>query len=163
MPTNPTFPMNPTQPAEPNPTVVNTKATTQMPVAKSAATAATSIPVTVYNLAQGKFEGIPYFTGKPQEERGPSIPSCNNPHERQQPKAAVTATAPQNREGTPWPNTMPASTNLFDARASWPNPPTEAPTFVKTEDAEKKIPLRLAAIPHTLVLNQPQSNKPAEE
>ena len=68
------MPTNPTPPAEPNPTVYNTVATTQTPVAKSAAPAAILIPVTVYNLAQGKFEGIPYPTGKPQEEEGPSTP-----------------------------------------------------------------------------------------
>ena len=86
--------------------------------------------MTVYNLAQGKFEGIPYPTGKPQEEEGSSAPSCNNPKEKQQLEAAVTATAPQNREEIPWPITMPAFTNLFDARASWPVPPTEAPTVI---------------------------------
>ena len=124
MPTNPTLPVNPTLPTEPNPIVVNTMVTTQMPVAKSAAMAATSIHLTVYSLAEGKFEGIPYPTGKPKEEEGPPAPSCNNPQERQQPGAVVTATTPQNREDTPWPNTMPASTNLFDARAFWPIPPT---------------------------------------
>ena len=99
MPTDPNLPMNPTLPPEPNPTVVNTTVTNQTLVANSEATAATSIPVTVYNLAQGKFEGIPYPTGKPE--------------------AAVIATAPQKREDTPLPNTMLACTNLFDARASW--------------------------------------------
>ena len=58
---------------------------------------------------------------------------------------------------------MPASTNLSDARASWPIPPTEAPKVIKTEEVEKKAPPRLATIPCTLVLNKPQSNKPAEE
>ena len=59
MPTNPTLPVNPILPAEP--TVVTFTVTTQMPVAKSAAT---SISVTVYNLVQGKFKGIPYPTTK---------------------------------------------------------------------------------------------------
>ena len=124
------------------------------------------IPVTVYNLVQGKFEGIPYPTGKPQEEEGPSTPSCNNLLERQQPEAVVIATAPQNREDTLWLNTMPACMNLFDARTAWPIPPTEVPTvptFIKMEEAEKKAPPRLAAIPNALVLIKPQSNKPAEE
>ena len=111
MPTNPTLPVNLTPPPEPNPTVVNTTVITKMTVTKSAAT---SIPVTVYNLAQGKAEGVPYPTGKPQEEEGPSAYSSNNPQERQQPETGATATAPQNRDDTPWPNTMPASTNLFD-------------------------------------------------
>ena len=113
-------------------------------------------------MAQGKFKGIPYPTRKPQEEEGPSIPSCNNPQEEQKPEASVTATAPQNREGTPWPITMPASMNLFNARASWPIPPIEATTVIKTEKAEKISP-RLPASPHALVLNKSQSNKPAEE
>ena len=125
--------------------------------------AATSIPMTVYNIAQGKFDGIPYPTGKPQEEEGPSAPSCNNSQERQQPEAVVTASAPQKREDTLWSNTMPASMNVFNTRASWQIPPTEAPTVIRTEEAEKKIQPRLATIPHTLVLNKPQSNKPAEE
>ena len=113
------------------------------PVAKSTAMAVTSIPVTVYGPVQGKFEGFPYPTEKPQGEEDPSAPSCKTPQERQQPEAA----APQNREDTPWPNTVHASMNLFDARASWPIPPTEALTVVKTEKAEKRTPFRLAAIP----------------
>ena len=47
------------------------------------------------------------------------------------------------------------------------NPPYNAevptPTFVKTEKAEEKTPTKQAAIPHTLMLNKPQNNKPAEE
>ena len=117
----------------------------------------------MYNLAQGKFEGIPYPTGKLQEEEAHSNSSHSNPQERQQPEAAVTATAPQNRVDTPWPNTMPASTNLFDTGASWPIPPTEAPKVVKIEQAEKRTPPRLPTIPHALVLNKPQRNKPAEK
>ena len=93
-----------------------------MPVAKSAAMTATSIPVTVYNLAGGKFKGIPYPTRKPQEEEGSAAPNCDNPQEEQQPEAAATVTAPQNRENTPWPNTMPAPDNLFIERESWQIP-----------------------------------------
>ena len=163
MPANPTLPYNPTLPAEPTPTVVTSMVTTQTPVAISAATTATSTSVTVYNLVQGKFKGIPCPTRKFQEGEGPSSPSCNKPQEEQQPEAAVTARAPQKREDTPWPNTMPASTNLFDVRPSWPIPPTEAPTVIKNEKAEEKIPPRIAAIPKILVLNKPQSNKLAEE
>ena len=94
MSANPTLPMNP---AEPDPTVVTSMVTTQMPVAKSAAMTTTSIPVTIYNLAQGKFQGIPYATGKFQEGEGHSTLSCNNPQEEQQPEAAVTVTTPWNR------------------------------------------------------------------
>ena len=125
MPTNPTLPMNPTSPADPTPTVLTTMVTSsQMPVAKPATTTTKSslILVTVYNLAQGKFKEIPYPTRRSQEEEGSSAPSGNNPPEEQQFKAAVTTTVPQNRKDTTWPNTMPASMNLFIARASWSIP-----------------------------------------
>ena len=72
MPANPTLPMNPILPAEPTPTVATSTATIQMPMVKSAAI---SIQVTIYNLVQGKFEGIPYPTGRPQVEENPSAPS----------------------------------------------------------------------------------------
>ena len=58
------------------------------------------------------------------------------------------------------PNTMPASTNLLEAKANWPIPPTETPT-VKMEKVE--VTPKIAAIPHVMVLNKPQNNKPAEE
>ena len=119
MPANPTLPVNPILPAERTPTATTSTATTQMPVSRSAAT---SIPVTVYNLAQGKFKGIPNPTTGFQEGEGPPTPSFNNPQE-QQPEATPTVTTLQTREDTPWPNTMPASTNLFETRTSWPIPP----------------------------------------
>ena len=78
-----------------------------MPVMKSAAT---SIPVTIYNLAQGKFQGIPYPSGRPQLEENPYAPSCNMPQQRQQSEVTPAVTTHQVREGTQWPNTMPAST-----------------------------------------------------
>ena len=87
----------------------------------------------------------------------------------QQPKATTTATstAPLTRDDTPWPNTMPAYTNLFIARASWPISPymdeVPTPTFVKTEKTEEMTPPRQTALPHTLILNKSQNNKPAEE
>ena len=47
------------------------------------------------------------------------------------------------------------------------NPPyngeVPTPTFVKTEKAEEKNLTKQAAIPNTLMLNKPQSDKPAEE
>ena len=125
MSANPTLPVNITLPADHTPAVVTTTVTsTQMPVAKPATTTAKSslIPVTVYNLAQGKFKEVSYPTRKSQEGEGPSAPSGKTPPEEQQPKAAATASVPQNREDTPWPSTMPASMNLFVARASWPIP-----------------------------------------
>ena len=127
MPTNPTLPINPTFPTGPTLTVVTTTVTSaQTTVAKPATATAKSslIPITIYNSAQGKFKGVHYPTRKLQEEQGPSSPSGNNPPEEQQPKAAATTTAPQYREDNPWPNTVPASTNLFVEKASWPIPPT---------------------------------------
>ena len=121
MPANPSLPVNLTLSTDPTPTVVTTTATlAQTPVAKPATAIVKSTPVTVYNLAQGKFKDIPYPARKSQEEEGPSTPSDNNPLVEQQPKAAATATAPQNSKDTPWPNTMPASDNFFVERASWP-------------------------------------------
>ena len=128
-----------------------------MPVVKSAAT---SIPVTVYNLAQGKFEEILYPTGRPQVEENPSTPCCNAPPQRQQPGFVPNASTFQVREDTPWPNTVPVSTNLFEAREGWPIPPIEIPT-VTLEKAE--VPPRVAAIPHAMVLPKPQNNRPVEE
>ena len=78
--------MNPTLPADPTPIAVTTMVTsTQMPVAKLATATAKSslIPVTVCNLAQGKFKGFPYPARKFQGEEGPSAPSSNNPPEEQ--------------------------------------------------------------------------------
>ena len=111
--------------SNPTPTEAMSTASTKMSVVKSAAM---SILVTVYNLAQGKFEGILYPTGRPQVEEIPSIPNCNPP----QPQATPNAPIFQVREDTFWLNTMPASKNLFEARADWPIPPVQIPT-VKVE------------------------------
>ena len=125
LPTTPTtsVPMNPI----PIPTAAMSNASTQVPAVKPAAI---SIHVTVYNLAQGKFKGIPYPAGRPQVEENPA-PDCNPP----QPEAAPNAPTFQVREHTPWPNTVPASVNLFETRANWPIPPMQAPT-VKVEKTE---------------------------
>ena len=65
----------------PSPRTAISNASTQILIVKSAAT---SIPVTVYNVAQGKFEGNPYLEGRPQVEENSSTPNCNPP----QPEAA---------------------------------------------------------------------------
>ena len=106
----PTAPVNLT-PTVPTPTVATTS--TQTPVVKYAAA---SILVMVYNLAKGKFDGVPYPTGRPQTEKDPSIHNSNPP----QLEAIPNAPTFQVREDTPWPDTVPASTNLFKARANWP-------------------------------------------
>ena len=94
---------------------------TQMPMTKSAAT---SILVMVYNWAKGKFDGVPYPSERPWAEESPS-----NPPKLEDTPNVLTF---QVKEDTPWPNTEPASTNLFKARADWLIPPMPAPT-VKTE------------------------------
>ena len=83
------------------------------------------------------------------------------PQQRQQPEAAPAVTTLQTREDTPWPNTVPVSTNLFEARASWPIPPAETPTVVKMEKTE--APPRVAPIPYAMVLNKPKNNRQVEE
>ena len=101
-----------------------------------------------------QIQGYPLSHKKSQEEEGPSTCSSNNPTREPQPKAAPTATAQQIREDTPWLSNMPACTNSFIARASWPVSPStdEIPTSpsIKTEKAEDRTPPKLAAIPHTM-------------
>ena len=82
------------------------------------------------------------------------------PPQRQQPEAIPNAPSCQVREDTPWPNTISASTNRYEARVDLPNPPIEIPA-VKMEKA--KVQPRIAAIPHAMVLPKPQNNMPVEE
>ena len=93
-------------------------------------------------------------------EESPFAPSCSPFQQRQQPEAIPNAPTFQVREDTPWPNTKPASINLFEARADWPIPPIQTPT-IKAEIAE--VPPRVAAIPHAMVLPKPQNNRPEEK
>ena len=74
MPTKLTLPASPTLSTEPTLIVATSMLTTQMPVARTAAATATAIHVTVYNLDQGKFKGIPYPTKRLQEEEVPPPP-----------------------------------------------------------------------------------------
>ena len=73
--------------------VATSSASTQMPIVKSPAAA---ILVIVYNLAQGKFKGVPYPTGRPQVEKNPSTPNCYPP----QPEAAPSAQPPRSEKTT---------------------------------------------------------------
>ena len=137
----------------PTPTVATSTASTQTPVVKLAAT---TIPVTVYNLAQIKFEGIPHPTGRPRAEENMSAPSSNPP----QPEGTPNALVFQVREDTPWPNTIPASMNLFEARADWPIPPY---TITCSESRESRSSTRVAAIAHAMVIPKLQKNKTVKE
>ena len=117
IPTNPTptTPVNSTL-TVPTPTVATTS--TQMPVVKSTAT---SILVMVYNLTIGKFDEVPYPSERSQASNNPFVHNSNPPPLEAIPNAPV-------RDGTPWPTTIPASTNLFEARAGWPVHPKPAPS-----------------------------------
>ena len=96
-----------------------------------------------------------------QGEEDACIPNGNNPPKVQQPKTTATATAPQTREDTQWPNIMPAYTNLFVTRASWPIPPskTSMPIFIKMEKAEDRTSPKIAGIPHAMVSKPPQNKE----
>ena len=95
----------------------------------------------VYNLAKGKFDGLPYPTERAQAEKNPSIHNSNPP-----PLQAIpTAPTFQVREDTSWSNTDSASINLFEARAYWPILPIPAPT-------KSKVLLQIATILCAMVL-----------
>ena len=121
----PTASVNFTQ-TVPTPTLATTY--TQMPVVKSAAI---SILLMVYNLAKQKFDGVPYPIEISQAGENPSIHNSTPP----QLEAIPNAPTFQVREDTSLPDTVPASTNLFKARADWAIPPTPAPS-VKVENTE---------------------------
>ena len=158
------LPANSTMHVNPTTMTLTTMATsTEMSAVKLAATAANAIPipVTVYNLAQSKIQEIPNLPMRRfQGEENPFTPNGDNSTKAQQPKATAIAAASQTRKDTPWPNAIPASTNLFVERTSWPIPPSETstPMFIKTEKAEDRTPPKLATIPHAM----PSQNK-AEE
>ena len=142
MPSNPTLPVNPTLPTNPTPTADTTMATsTQTSVTRPVTATAKSIPVTVYNLAQGKFKGIPYPTRSSQEEEGPSLPSGDNPLRISNPKLQ-----PHKPERTPHDQIpcWPLQTYLLKGHhgQSPYNGEVPTPTFVKTERAEKTQPNR---------------------
>ena len=83
----------------------------------------------------------------------------------QQPKAAAATSTTTLTRVHSMVKYIPASTNLYDARTSWPIPPymdeVPMPTSVKTEIAKEKAPSNQAAIPHTLI--KPQNSKPTEQ
>ena len=159
------LPANPNMPINPTPTVVTTMATaTQISAVKLAATTAspTPIPVTVYNPAQSKIQEIPNPPMRRfQGEENPFILNGDNSTKVQQPKATAIAAALQTRQDTPWPNTIPASINLFVTRVSWPIPQSKPspPMFIKREKAEDRTPPKLAAIPpHDATPKQSREN-----
>ena len=128
-----------TQPSTPTsttsaPTVA--MVSTQTPVTSS--TAVMSVPITVYNLATGKFKQTPC---------PPTITqNSNNPPLEDIPSAPI-------RQGTPWPNAGSVKENLFETRKDWPIPPTPTAT-IKTEEQPK-----IAAIPHAMVFPKQATEK----
>ena len=131
-----------------------TATSTKWPTAKL-----TPVPLTVYNLPSTKIQEVPSSSiQKPQGAEGPFIPNSNNaPLEQQptsvEPKAPATALSaiPATRDVTPWPNTVPASKNLFVVK-SWlihsNGSEIPIPAFITMErpDAEK-TPHKQGVIP----------------
>ena len=166
MPANPYLPVNLTWFTDPTLTVVTTALTlTQMPVAKPVTTIAKSIPVTVYNLVQGKFKEIPYPVGKSLEEEGPSAPLVaiplwsSNPMLQPLPQPHRTKRTPHGQIPC-----QPLITCLLRGHSGQSPYNGEVPTstFVKTEKTEDRIPPRLAAISH-MMINEPSENRTKEE
>ena len=97
------------------------------PMAMSTKWPTAPIPLTVYNVSSANIQEIPRpSTQKPQEGEVLLISNPNNPPMEPQPTplqpmapATTSAAILPTRDDTPWPNTLPASTNLFVAR-SWP-------------------------------------------
>ena len=85
----PATPVN-LMPSVPTPTVATTS--TQTPMTKSEA-----IQVIVYNLAKGKFDGVPYLSERPQAKENPSVHNSNPPQLEDTPNALTF----QVREDTP--------------------------------------------------------------
>ena len=166
MPANPTLPMNLTLSTDPTPTAVTTVTLAQMPVVKLATMIAKFIPVTVYNLAQGKFKEIPYPERKSQRKKAPpppvvTVPLWNsNPKLQPLPQPCRTERTPHGQ--IPCQPLMTCLLREYLGKSPY-NGEVPTPTFVKMEKAEDRAPPRLAAIHHALVLNKPKSNKPAEE
>ena len=76
-------------PTVPTPTVATTS--TQTHVVTSAAA---STPVTVYNLAKGKFDGVPCPTEILQAEENPSIHNFNHPQSEAIPQPSKSEKTP---------------------------------------------------------------------
>ena len=110
-----------------------TATATQTPMMKPTATSIkgpnaklTPIPLAVYNMPSAKMQEVPRSSmQRPQGGEVPLIPNLNNPPMKQQPKplqpkapATASDAIPPTRDDTPWPNTVPASTNLFVGQ-SW--------------------------------------------
>ena len=70
--------------------------TTQMPM---------TIPITMMNLAKGKFQENPPQGGSSADNNSPALENIPV------------------RAGTPWPKTGSTSENLFESRKDWPIPP----------------------------------------
>ena len=111
----------PSTPTSIAPTPMVATVSTQTLVARSIAE---SILVMVYKLATGEFAEVPCPTTRPQNE------GSNPP-----PLEDIPNVPP--RESTPWPNSGPASENIFEMRKDWPIPPTLAPTPAPTVKREE--------------------------
>ena len=102
MPANPSLPMNPTLSTDPNPTVV----TTMVTIGPNASSKTSNCNHQIHTcdciqFGSRQIQGNSLSSEKVQEGRRPLHPSGSNSLVEQQPKAAATATAPQNRKETP--------------------------------------------------------------
>ena len=99
-----------------DPTPKADNATTQMPM---------TLPITMMNLAKGKFQENPPQGGSPADNNPPPLEN-------------IPA-----RAGSPWPETRSTLENLFESRKDWPIPPipTSTPTIkVQVQPCETEIP-----------------------
>ena len=122
--------------------------------------AATSIPVTVYNLAQGRFEGSPTPQESPKWKKILPPPSCNMLNKGNNLKP-YPLSQPSMSERIPHGLTLCQSPQTCSRPGQIGQFPLTKHPQVKMEKAD--IPPRVAAIPHAMVLNKPKNNKPAEE
>ena len=115
----------------------------------------TTVPLSIYNVPSARIQEIPNSPvpkpwPKPQGRESTPIPVHKISPMEQQPAASLihktTATAKSailpamstpSRSPTPWPNTFPASANLFVTR-SWPLPPNKDDSPIPAMQKRKK-------------------------
>ena len=130
---------------------------TQTPLTKPTATSTkwptTPIPLSIHNIPTTQIQEVPRsLMWKPQGEV-PLIPNQNPTPLQPRAPATASATIAPTRDDTPWPKTVPASTNLFVARSSWPIPPNgneiPIPALIKMEERTntENAPQKQAVIP----------------
>ena len=141
------------------------------------------VPLTIYNAPSVRIQETPYSPRpKPQgRERAPIPVHKISPIEQQPanliPKTTASATpailpvmSTPSRDPTPWPNTVPASSNLFITRP-WPLCPDNGDSqiqttqkMIKSEPSQTENTQRKTTIPHPVSLiteNHAATSNPA--